>query len=116
MYYGKPFKMPSAYDPTPPCEYVTEVRPNKAREKEEGVMGEPKPMPSYWALAEEVTHLQGKLGKLQVENAKLRELVRHALTFCVNGYCSEYEGCMWTIGGKSECSFADRAKKLGVVG
>lgn len=35
-------------------------------------MSEPKPMPSYWAIAEEVTHLHGHLDKLQAENAKLR--------------------------------------------
>lgn len=34
-------------------------------------MNEPKPMPSYWALAEEVTHLRGQLDKLNAENAKL---------------------------------------------
>lgn len=38
-------------------------------------MSEPKPMPSYWALAEEVTHLNGQLDQLKAENAKLRELV-----------------------------------------
>lgn len=37
------------------------------------VVSEPKPMPSYWTLAEEVTHLHGQLGKLQSENAKLRD-------------------------------------------
>ena len=35
-------------------------------------MSEPKPMPSYWALAEEVTHLHGQLDKLKAENAALR--------------------------------------------
>ena len=35
-------------------------------------MSEPKPMPSYWALAEEVTHLHGQLDKLKAENEKLR--------------------------------------------
>jgi len=40
-------------------------------------MSEPKPMPSYWALAEEVTHLHGQLDQLKAENAKLRELVRN---------------------------------------
>lgn len=38
-------------------------------------MSEPKPMPTYWALAEEVTHLHGRLDQLTAENAKLRELV-----------------------------------------
>lgn len=35
-------------------------------------------MPSYWALAEEVTHLHGKLDKLQAENEKLREQLQDA--------------------------------------
>lgn len=39
MAYGKPFEMPSAYIPTP-CEYVTEVRINKEREKEEGLVSD----------------------------------------------------------------------------
>lgn len=39
------------------------------------MMSELKPMPSYWALAEEVTHLHGQLDQLKAENAKLREVV-----------------------------------------
>ena len=35
-------------------------------------MSNPAPMPSYWALAEEVTHLHGHLDKLKAENAELR--------------------------------------------
>lgn len=54
-----------------------------------------------------------ELRRLQAENEKLRELVWHALTFCINGYCSEYDGCLWTI-GNGDCSFADRAKELGI--
>ena len=36
-------------------------------------MSNPAPMPSYWALAEEVTHLHGHLDKLKAENAELRK-------------------------------------------
>lgn len=36
-------------------------------------MSKPNPMPSYWALAEEVTHLHGLLDKYQAENVKLRK-------------------------------------------
>lgn len=36
-------------------------------------MSEPKPMPSYWILVEEVTHLYGQVDKLKDENAKLQE-------------------------------------------
>ena len=39
-------------------------------------MSEPKPMPSYWSLYQEVTHLNGYTDKLRAENAKLRELCR----------------------------------------
>lgn len=46
-------------------------------------MSNPAPMPSYWALAEEVTHLHGHLDKLQAENAKLRELVRDFYPFAL---------------------------------
>ena len=42
-------------------------------------MSNPAPMPSYWALAEEVTHLRGHLDKLQAENAKLREQNRYLM-------------------------------------
>ena len=38
-------------------------------------MNKPKPMPSYWTLAEEVTDLHGRLDQLKTENAKLRDLV-----------------------------------------
>lgn len=41
-------------------------------------MSEPKPMPSYWALAEEVTHLHGQLDQLKAENAELREQLQDA--------------------------------------
>lgn len=51
-------------------------------------MSEPKPMPSYWALAEEVTHLNGQLDQLKAENAKLREVAG------VMAYCMQAErGC-----------------------
>lgn len=65
-------------------------------------------------MRKEFRKLDEYVAGLESENAKLRELVRHALTFCVNGYCSEYEGCMWTIDGRGGCLFADRAKKLGI--
>lgn len=38
-------------------------------------MSEPKPMPTYWSLAEEVTHLHGQLDQLTAENAKLRRML-----------------------------------------
>ena len=81
-------------------------------------MSKPKPMPSYWALAEEVTHLHGQLDKLQAENAKLQELVRDVYTLHWNGLdCTE---CPWfdecdTTGGCPWLSIlADRMRELGV--
>lgn len=44
-------------------------------------MSKPKPMPSYWALAEEVTHLHGQLDQLKAENAKLRKAVEYLYGF-----------------------------------
>ena len=52
-------------------------------------MSEPKPMPTYWALAEEVTYLHGHLDKLQAENAKLRELLAETL-MDVHEYAEKY--------------------------
>jgi hypothetical protein len=63
-------------------------------------MSKPKPMPTYWALAEEVTHLHGQLDKLNAENAKLRELVRHAFA-CIRKGEDEY-GTDWSCIG---CEF-----------
>ena len=36
-------------------------------------MSKPAPMPNYWALAEEVTHLHGHLDQLKAENEELRK-------------------------------------------
>lgn len=47
-------------------------------------MSEPKPMPSYWALAEEVTHLNGQLDQLKAENDKLRK-VASIVAYCMQG-------------------------------
>ena len=95
-------------------------------------MSEPKPMPSYWALAEEVTHLHGQLDKLKAENAKLivklnaehivrqnveienaslRELVKYAYECAVHSDhatcddCERINGC---------CILVGRMRELGV--
>lgn len=83
-------------------------------------MSEPTPMPTYWELAEEVTHLHGQLDKLQAENAELRELAS-ILRYCmqVNADC---DGCKLN-GAKGEfvhdpllaCDgLHDRMRELGV--
>lgn len=51
---------------------------------------EPKPMPNYWAMAEEVTHLHGQLDQLQAENAKLREYVN---AMAIQSYKGEMFDC-----------------------
>ena len=53
-------------------------------------MSEPKPMPSYWSLAEEVTHLHGLLDKYQDENAKLRK-ENDTLCHRIDELCAENE-------------------------
>lgn len=65
-------------------------------------MSEPTPMPTYWALAEEVTHLHGRLDQLKAENDKLRELVRdmaecleHSKPFCKKCKFQELGSCLW---------------------
>ena len=54
-------------------------------------MSKPKPMPSYWALAEEVTHLHGQLDQLKAENAKLRE-VAGIVAYCMQAE-RDCDGC-----------------------
>lgn len=66
-------------------------------------MSKPKPMPTYWELAEEVTHLHGNLYKLQAENVKLRELMKDALIYLF----------AWMGYGKPEW-MVEKARDLGI--
>ena len=45
--------------------------------------------------------------RLESENAKLRELVRIAGTYCVNGLCGKDDGCPLYL-GKPYCALPDR--------
>ena len=47
------------------------------------------------------------------ENVKLRELVRIAGTYCVNGMCGKDDGCPLYL-GKPYCALHDRTRELGV--
>lgn len=47
------------------------------------------------------------------ENAKLRELVRIAGTYCVNGLCGKDDGCPLYL-GKPYCALPDRMRDLGI--
>ena len=53
------------------------------------------------------------LKELQAENAKLRELVRIAGTYCVNGLCGKDDGCPLYL-GKPYCALPDRMRDLGI--
>ena len=73
-------------------------------------------MPTYWELAEEVTHLRGHLDKLRDENAKLRELVA-AMPYCMETRCLECPMCSsfdTSIGGAPECRASWKLRELGV--
>lgn len=61
---------------------------------------------------ERIAELEGLYAKAKDENAKLRELVRIAGTYCVNGYCDPGDGCPLLVDGK--CQLTDRMRELGV--
>lgn len=66
-------------------------------------MSKPKPMPTYWELAEEVTHLHGHLYKLQAENVKLRKLVKDL-----------YEDAWLEYPSAFESNYLERIKAFGI--
>lgn len=74
-------------------------------------MSEPKPMPTYWSLAEEVTHLHGRLDQLEAENAKLRELVRDAYAYY---YAAYYSGVGEDIDKQNIAEIERRMCELGI--
>lgn len=51
--------------------------------------------------------------RLVDENAKLRELLRIAGTYCVNGLCGKDDGCPLYL-GKPYCALPDRMRDLGI--
>ena len=54
-----------------------------------------------------------ELDASESENAKLRELVRIAGTYCVNGLCGKDDGCPLYL-GKPYCALLDRMRELGI--
>lgn len=63
--------------------------------------------------ADTIWELRDDLQRANAENAKLRELVRIAGTYCVNGLCGKDDGCpLWL--GKPYCALPDRMRELGV--
>lgn len=51
--------------------------------------------------------------KLEAENDKLRELVRIAIEYCVNGYCAEEDECP-LYESRHSCRLHTEARDLGV--
>jgi len=67
-----------------------------------------------------ITELRGALQVASVdyrhlseENAKLRELLRVAITYCVNGYCGKDDGCPLRL-TDYDCQLLTKASELGV--
>lgn len=50
---------------------------------------------------------------LEAENAELRELVRIAIEYCVNGYCAEEDECP-LYESRHSCRLCVEARELGV--
>lgn len=63
-------------------------------------------------MRKEFRRLDEYVASLESENAELRELVRIAGTYCVNGYCDPDDGCPLLVDGK--CQLTDRMRELGV--
>lgn len=61
-------------------------------------MSKPKPMPSYWALAEEVTHLHGQLDQLKAENEKLISVLHEVEAEAVDAYLCLQHDCELLVG------------------
>lgn len=87
-------------------------------------MSKPKPMPNYWALAKEVTHLHGQLDKLQAENAKLldensrlQKYVSKALSAISYCDCCPHVDCgcdTETVPMHEGCKAFEELRELGV--
>lgn len=54
-----------------------------------------------------------ELDRLKADNTALRELVRIAIEYCVNGYCSEEDGCP-LYESRTSCKLNAKARDLGI--
>ena len=54
-----------------------------------------------------------RIDELEAENEKLRELLRVAITYCVNGYCGKDDGCPLRL-TDYDCQLLTKASGLGV--
>ena len=64
-------------------------------------------------LLGKVDALERRIARLEAENAKLRELVRIAGTYCAYGLCGKDDGCPLYL-GKPYCALPDSMRELGV--
>jgi hypothetical protein len=64
-------------------------------------------------LCDENDDLRAELKGAQEENAKLRELVRIAIEYCVNGYCAEEDECP-LYESRTSCKLYAKARELGI--
>ena len=67
----------------------------------------------FQQVTENGERAHGAIDALNAENEKLRELVRIAGTYCVNGMCGKDDGCPLYL-GKPYCALHDRMRELGV--
>ena len=88
-------KSPSVVYPDDVLEYLPAIEDENAR------------------LLKQSARLFDKTIELATENAKLRELVRIAGTYCVNGLCGKDDGCPLYL-GKPYCALPDRMRELGI--
>lgn len=66
----------------------------------------------HYLTDEQIEIVRKYIAETEAENEKLRELVRIAGTYCVNGYCDPDDGCPLLVDGK--CQLTDRMRELGV--
>ena len=66
-------------------------------------------------LSTQLADATESMGRVEGRCAKLRELVRIAGTYCVNGLCGKDDGCPLYL-GKPYCDFERRMRDLGVEG
>ena len=71
------------------------------------------PEVSLYSLQERATCNAWTIKRLKDENAKLRELVRIAIEYCVNGYCEEEDECP-LYESRHSCRLHAEARELGV--
>ena len=66
------------------------------------------------ALRQQLADVTESMGRVEERCAKLRELVRIAIEYCVNGYCAEEDECP-LYESRTSCKLYANARELGVV-